>query len=172
MRKWFAAVVVLGLVTLWWAAAPRATPQQRAMVRSARTCLGDVYDSRRFEGGPPPRGRGACTDVVWRACLPVVDLQAAVARDRPGGDRDLDYRWCPFLIQWFQKHALSVEDWQPGDIVFFVDAEGVAYHTGVVSDRRAWDGNLLVIHNGGPVCSEDNRLAGGGVGGHFRLRGR
>jgi len=173
MRKWLPLLFLLPAGLLWFVTPP-ATPRQRLVVAGARQCLGDVYDSQRYDGGPPPRGRGACTDVVWRACLPVVNLQDAVARDRAKHgepvDRDLDYRWCPFLIRWFEDHAVEVKDFQPGDVVFWFDDLGVPYHTGVVSDRRAWDGNLLVIHNGGPRCGEDNRLRGGGQERHFRLR--
>lgn len=156
------------------------------MVSAARACLGDVYDSQFYPGGPPPDGRGACTDVVYRACLPVVDLQRALNRDRArnpgfyGGqpNPDLDFRWCPTLIVWFRRHARSlptevsvgtVNLFRPGDIVFYDDGTGVPGHVGVVSDRWSWDGKPLLIHNPSPVCVEENALTSGRILGHFRL---
>ncbi|ODT69858.1 hypothetical protein ABS71_08840, partial [bacterium SCN 62-11] len=130
----------------------RPDARERTIVTAARTCLGDRYDANRYEGGPPPRGRGACTDVIYWGYKPLLDLQRAVNRDvaaHPGAysgrpDSDLDYRWCPKLIVWFRRHALSLPlevNWstlatfRPGDVVFFDDGDGVAGHVGIVSER-------------------------------------
>lgn len=157
------------------------------MVQAARSCLGDVYDAELYPGGPPPPGRGACTDVVYRACLPFVDLQEGVDSDwrahpevyGEGRNRDIDYRWCPTLIRWFERHAevlpndinaLTINEFRPGDIVFYDDGQGVAGHVGVVSDKWSWTGVPLLIHNPGPICTEENALASNRLVGHFRLK--
>lgn len=164
----------------------RPNARQLAIAESARQCQGDVYDSNEYPGGPPPRGRGACTDVVYYALKPVVDLQAAVNSDSQqypesyGGEPnpDLDYRWCPKLMVWFQRHGESLTTevglnalwkFQAGDIVFYDDGTGVPGHVGVVSERRSWDGKPLLIHNPAPHCVEENALASNRIVGHFRV---
>jgi len=164
----------------------RPTTKQKAIVAGARSCLGDLYDSSEYEGGPPPEGRGACTDVVYNALLSQVDLQKAVAEDvaenpelyPDAGNADLDFRWCPTLVVWFRRHAeslptdvnlLTVWSFEPGDVVFYDDGGGGFGHVGVVSDRRSWDGLPLLIHNPAPVCVEENALTSNRIVGHFRL---
>lgn len=166
----------------------RPSRREKTIVTAARTCLGDRYDSNRYQGGPPPRGRGACTDVIYWGYRPVLDLQQAVNQDvlhnpqfysgRP--DRDLDYRWCPKLIVWFRRHALSlptevnwstVSTFRPADVVFFDDGQGVAGHVGIVSDRWSLAGLPLLIHNPGPLAVEENALQSNRLLGHFRLKG-
>ena len=160
------------------------TPREAQILAGARSCLGDTYDSDYVEGGPPPRGRGACTDVVYWGYLPVLDLQKEVDDDRrqqtPWAkiDRNIDYRWCPTLIQWFERHAISlprevswenVMTFRPGDVVFYDDGHGTAGHVGVVSDRWSIDGKPLLIHNPGPRAVEENALMCHRIVGHFRL---
>ncbi len=164
----------------------RASPRERVIVAAARACLGDRYDANRYAGGPPPRGRGACTDVIYWGYRPVLDLQRAVNQDvaqNPrtyGGraDQDLDYRWCPKLIVWFRRHAVSLPtevNWstlftfRPADVVFFDGGDGVASHVGVVSDRWSLAGVPLLIHNPGPLAVEENALRSNRLVGHFRL---
>ena len=152
------------------------------VVNEARRCLGDVYDSNFVPGGPPPRGRGACTDVVYWAFLPWLDLQEAVYQHRLKlgikPNRDLDYRWCPFLMDWCQSHAqalpteLNWKTWhtfRPGDVVFYDDGSGGPGHVGLVSDRLSWSGHRYLIHNNGPVAREENALTSNRMVGHFRL---
>lgn len=163
-----------------------STDKQLLITQAARTCLGDVYDSAAYPGGPPPEGRGACTDVVYYGLLPILNLQVEVNRDvaqRPEvyeivPNPDLDYRWCPTIMIWFENHWQSVDSagcpldsrfFQAGDVVFFDDGAGVAGHVGIVSEKLGWDGRPLLIHNPGPVCVEENALASNGIVGHFRL---
>lgn len=184
-RPWGA--LAIALVLLWALLWPRATPEQRELVAGARSCLGDAYDSDWYDGGPPPHGQGACTDVVYRACLAQVDLQEAVALDiqtaperyPAARHRDIDYRWCPTLIVWFRRNSESLTtgtglpdllEWQAGDIVFWSGGDGVADHCGVVSDRRGLTGFPLIIHNPGPRCVEEEGLGYRTIVGHFRLR--
>lgn len=162
-----------------------ASAWERAVVNEARSCLGDVYDSSFYRGGPPPRGRGACTDVVYWAYRPWLDLQQAVYehRRRQAGvepNRDLDYRWCPYLMDWCQSHARSLPselNWKtwasfrPGDVVFYDDGSGDPGHVGIVSDRLAWSGRRYLIHNNGPEAREEDALGANRIVGHFRLHG-
>jgi len=167
--------------------ASRPGPRERRILAGARGCLGDRYDSNRYAGGPPPRGRGACTDVIYWGYRPIVDLQEAVNQDvaengrfySGKADPDLDYRWCPKLIVWFRRHALSLPtevNWrtlstfQPADVIFFDDGDGVAGHVGIVSDRWSLAGLPLLIHNPGPMAVEENALQSNRLLGHFRLR--
>lgn len=161
------------------------TENQAVIVQAARTRLGDIYDSEAYPGGPPPDGRGACTDVVYYALLPHLDLQEAVNRDvvehperyNHNPNPDLDYRWCPYLIKWFRAHwqqlpsnmALRAGNFQPGDVVFFDDGHNDAGHVGVVSDKLGWDSRPLLIHNPGPICVEENALGSNRIVGHFRI---
>lgn len=70
-------------------ALPSATPiprplsrRQQALLRGARSRLGDVYSAAYFTGGYPPAGQSACVDVLVYACREVgVDLRREVARD-------------------------------------------------------------------------------------------
>lgn len=160
--------------------------KQLEIVQAARTCLGDVYDSDEYPGGPPPDGRGACTDVVFEALLPHFNLQDEVNRDIQDHpdlyahhpNPDLDYRWCPTLIKWFQGYWIELptnspiraSNFQPGDVVFFDDGFGTAGHVGVVSDKIGWDGRPFLIHNPGPICVEENALGANRIVGHFRMR--
>ncbi|MGE0488936.1 MAG: DUF1287 domain-containing protein [Vulcanimicrobiota bacterium] len=151
--------------------------QQKALLAGARSCLGDVYDSGYYTGGPPPKGRGACPEVVYYAYLKIgVDLQAEVDRDLRANpslypsrrDRNIDYRWCPNLIVWFSRHTKTLprdSDWRAGDVVFFnLLGDGVADHIGIVSDKPGH-----VIHNLGPRCVEDRALERLRIVGHFRM---
>ena len=67
-----------------WSLRPDA--REKTIVTAARTCLGDRYDANRYPGGPPPRGRSACTDVIYWGYKPFVDLQRAVVVFFDDGD--------------------------------------------------------------------------------------
>ena len=181
------SLVLVLLAQVWFLLWSRPGPRERTILAAARSCLGDRYDSNRYPGGPPPRGRGACTDVIYWGCRPVLDLQVAVNQDvadnpklysgRP--DPDLDYRWCPKLMVWFRRHALSLPTevtwstlatFRPADVVFFDDGAGVPGHVGLVSDRWSLTGLPLLIHNPGPLAVEENALRSNRLLGHFRLR--
>lgn len=178
--------MAVSLPLLWLRAKTRPTEREALMVKGARSCLGDRYDADRYEGGPPPRGRSACTDVVYWAYLPLVDLRAAVKNDRIANgdeplDPDLDYRWCPRLILWFQRHATSlptevtrdtVLTFRAGDVIFYWDGEPGrgTRHVGIVSDRWSFEGKPLLIHNPGPRGVEENALTASRIVGHYRLK--
>lgn len=168
-------------------------PDSLDMVEAAR---GEVahstrYDAGYYEGGYPPEGRGACTDIIWIALRGAgIDLKALVDEDiaahtgdypRVGGapDPNIDFRRVPNLVVFFEKCAVKLTtevvpgntenliQWQPGDIVVWDGPE----HIGLVSEKRRPDGVPLVIHNSGPVASENNALLTwpGEVTHHFRF---
>lgn len=152
---------------------------------------GTRYNAAYFAGGYPPDGQGACTDIIWIALRHAgYDLKAALdadiaafPEDYPAAappDPNIDFRRVANLKVFFAKYGTSLttavnpgdvenlSQWQPGDIVVF----GPPYeHIGIISDRRQPDGVPLVIHNGGPVASEDDALRRwpGPVTHHFRF---
>jgi uncharacterized protein YijF (DUF1287 family) len=150
----------------------------------ARATVGDVYDAGYYAGGPPPKGMGACTDVVWAAYkADGLNLQDAMEEDiraQHSGypnlrDRNIDYRWAPNLIVWFSRHAVKVangSDFQAGDVVFWsLTNDGVADHVGIVSDQiGAATRDPMVIHNIPPACREDEALRSWTIVGHFRRK--
>jgi uncharacterized protein len=145
-----------------------ATPEEK-LIAGARSCLGDRYDAAYYAGGPPPRGRGACTDVVYYAFKRIgIDLQAEVDRLPDTPDPNIDYRRCPTLIQWFRKNTRKLpndKDFQPGDVVFWsLTGDGVADHCGIVSH------NGYVVHNFPPLCTEEKVLSRWPIVGHFRRK--
>lgn len=138
-----------------------------------------IYDASYFPDGFPPEGRGACTDVIWRAFKRAgYDLKSALDEDirrnpeyygetgrRP--DPKIDFRRVRNLRIFFKRHfkelTISVQpnnlenliEWQPGDIVFF----GKPYeHVAIISDKRRNDGVPLIIHNPGPHAVEDDSI--------------
>lgn len=140
------------------------------------------YDDGYFEGGWPPEGRGACTDVVAYALLGAgYDLQALVDEDVRGdpaaygiekADSNIDYRRVANLIVFLDRHATpltcdttEIGQWQGGDIVAYGN------HIGIVSDVRNEQGVPWLIHHGRPGQRyyEENCLATyGPIVGHWR----
>jgi hypothetical protein len=152
-------------------------PDSLDIVRGAReeVMRETVYDASYYQGYPP-EGRGACTDVVWRAWAAagynlkkMVDddiRQSPAAYGETGDhpDPNIDFRRVSNLQVYLARHAQelttsinpndvdNLTDWQPGDIVIF---GGRLEHIGVISDRRGRDGVPLMIHNSGPTARED-----------------
>ncbi len=137
------------------------------------------YDASFYAGGYPPEGRGACTDVIWRAFKTAgYDFKAMLDQDISNNpeaygatgqnpDPQIDFRRVKnqqiFLQRYGQELTIEVvardvenlKQWQPGDIVIFAPPYE---HIGIVSDKRLKSGVPLVIHNGGPQASEANVL--------------
>lgn len=155
---------------------------------------GTLYDAG-YYAGYPPEGRGACTDVIWRAFREAgYDLKKMVDEDireapeaygttgsRP--DPNIDFRRVSNLVVFFRRHARELTttvkpgdsenlvEWQPGDIVVF----GPPYeHIGIISDQRRPDGVPLLIHNAGPRAAEKDHLLRwpSKITHHFRYPGR
>jgi hypothetical protein len=147
------------------------TPDALDLVAGARQEVTGhtLYDASYYQGGYPPPGRGACTDLVWRAFQQagynLKDMVDQDIRDHPGAygttgqhpDPNIDFRRAGNLDIFFKRHAQSLTtqvtpgdvsnliQWQPGDIVVF----GNGGHIGIISDQRRSDGVPLLIHNAG-----------------------
>lgn len=146
-----------------------------------------TYDDGYYQGGYPPAGRGACTDLIAEAFKNAgYDLKAMVDADiaaapasYPGvtkADPNIDYRRTGTLDQFFKLHAISLsaevsdtDQWQQGDIVVFENTR----HIGMVADTRDADGIAFLIHNNhqkGPF--EEDYLARAKrykITGHYRF---
>ncbi|KIG13124.1 hypothetical protein DB30_00502 [Enhygromyxa salina] len=121
------------------------------------------YVSIPFPGGDVPRELGACTDVIVRALRNAgIDLQAEIHEDiaraphrYPMVERanaDIDHRRVRTLLPWFRAHWTQLDATQPprpGDVVFMetIASRKGPDHIGVIGDRRAADGQLLVANN-------------------------
>ncbi len=74
------------------------TSHQARVVKAARAQVGDVYDASyctlSYPNGDPPRGTGACTDVVIRSLrADGIDLQALVHADMTRHWDRYPHRW-------------------------------------------------------------------------------
>ncbi|MFA9558845.1 DUF1287 domain-containing protein [Evansella sp. AB-rgal1] len=147
------------------------------MVRKARKEVEQktTYHSAYYAGGYPPDDEGVCTDVIWRALMAIdvylkdlMDDDIANNTDlypRVGGrpEPNIDFRRVPNQYVFFERHLESLtidvipgdidnlQEWQPGDIVLFLDG---FHHVGIISDKRARDGTPYVIHNTWPHAAE------------------
>jgi uncharacterized protein len=160
------------------------------IVAAARAQVGDRYVADyvalRYPGGDVPRGQGACTDVVVRSLRAVgYDLQRLVHEDmrrhfglypkkwglrRP--DPSIDHRRVPNLRVFFARFGRSLprdRDFRPGDLVTWDLGVGGLTHCGIVSDKKNAQGVPLILHNLGPVASEDDRLFAWKLTGHYRF---
>lgn len=140
---------------------------------------GTVYDGSYYQSGYPPEGKGACTDVIWRAFKTAgYNLKEMVDEDIKSAPQaygttgrnpepNIDFRRVQNLQVFFARHSRQLTtdvkpkkvnnlvQWQPGDIVVFGPP---LEHIGIISDRRAPNGVPLVIHNAGPNASEGDYL--------------
>ncbi len=140
-----------------------------------------------YPGGDVPAGQGVCTDVVIRSYRAVgIDLQKEVHEDMAGHfeaypkifglkhpDANIDHRRVPNLEVFFRRkgRALPVTkkraDYAPGDIVSW-NLPGGRKHIGLVSDKKPWFGNYLVMHNIGEGDVLEDVLFEWEIAGHFR----
>lgn len=149
-----------------------------------------AYVRLEYPGGDVPMETGVCSDVIIRAYRRIgVDLQALVHQDmklawsvypkkwglaKP--DPNIDHRRVPNLAVFFSRHGASLSikpvntRFAPGDLVTWRLPSG-APHIGIVSDRRAWDGTPLVIHNIGAGALEENVLFAHEITGRYRYAG-
>ncbi len=163
-------------------AALRATAYDPRYVKIAR------------EGGDVSPDRGVCSDVIIRGLRAIgIDLQVLVHEDmtahfsryrknQPGDwspDSNIDHRRVTNLMVYFKSDTTRFmaitpadSDWKPGDIVVWnlKNGHGFLGHIGVVSEAKGSSGNYEVIHHLPPSGSEDDRLHGWLIIGHYRLR--
>ena len=156
------------------------------LVESARNQIGIVtkYDNQYYNGGYPPEGRGACTDVIERALMDRdYDLKNKIDEDMLNFPEEYPYKSDPninyrrvvnlkiFFDRYFEKIDLE-QDWQPGDIVTYDQIPGGLWHIAILSDKKNKDGIPLLIHNYGRGVIEDDFLFKwpAAITGHYRLR--
>lgn len=160
------------------------------LVQAARAQVGDRYVadyvSLRYPGGDVPKGQGACTDVLVRALRAAgYDLQKLVHEDmkrnfglypkkwglrRP--DPSIDHRRVPNLRVFLGRFGKTLpvdREFAPGDLVTWDLTPGGLTHCGIVSDKKNASGNYWILHNIGPVASEDDRLFAWKITGHYRF---
>ncbi|MGV8122591.1 MAG: DUF1287 domain-containing protein [Candidatus Xenobiia bacterium LiM19] len=186
--KRFLPVISLICLCTSFAFPETLSEKQKELLKGARSTLGDRYDSGYYAGGPPPKGRGACTDVLYYALLKAgLNLQNAVDDDKRKysslysgiRDRNIDYRRCPNLVVWFKGYTKtlttkvnksSLSKWKPGDIVIWTFSKNgvTADHCGIISDKESSKGIPLVIHNFPPMSKEEDVLMSWRIVGHFR----
>lgn len=148
-----------------------------------------AYVSIAYPNGDVAAERGVCTDVVIRSLRSVgIDLQARIHEDiqrRPDAyttvkraDANIDHRRVTPMLAYLRAHATALTKgfddpaaWKPGDVVVWSFRPCPSCnpdHVGIVSDRKGPRGLPLVIHNIGPVPSEEDQLDAWTILGHFR----
>lgn len=141
-----------------------------------------------YPGGDVPANTGVCTDVIIRSYRSAFgfDFQKAVHEDMKANfsaypknwglmrtDRNIDHRRVPNLEAYLKRQNAKLpiskkgSDYKPGDIVSW-RLSGNLPHIGIVSDRKAWDGTPMIIHNVGAGPQEENVLFAYKINGHFR----
>lgn len=142
-----------------------------------------------YPGGDVPANTGVCTDVIIRSYRAAYgfDFQKAVHEDMKANfsaypknwgltrtDRNIDHRRVPNLEAYLKRQGAKLPlskksaNFKPGDIVSW-RLDGNLPHIGIVSDRKAWDGTPLIIHNVGAGPQEENVLFAYKMNGHFRF---
>lgn len=170
------------------------TPAQRVVSRAREEVTRKVsYDARWFPiaypNGDLDPSLGVCTDVVIRGYRAAgIDFQKLVHEDvvhAPEAydpwvkqiDSNIDHRRVGPMMVYLNRHAqkLSTTDmntFAAGDIVvisFTACPACSPQHIGVVSDKKTPRGVPLLIHNMGPVPSEDDSLESWTHLGHYRV---
>jgi uncharacterized protein YijF (DUF1287 family) len=133
------------------------------------------YVKLTYPGGDVAADRGVCTDVVIRALRAAgYDLQRLVREDmkknferypRRGKkpDPNIDHRRVPNQAAFFAAYgktltksldAKSLDEWKPGDIVWWKFDNGID-HIGIVVGGKGESGLPLCVHNLGPCRLED-----------------
>jgi uncharacterized protein YijF (DUF1287 family) len=131
------------------------------------------YDDGYYQGGYPPEGKGACTDMVWHAFANAgYDLKAMVDKDiaeNPSAykavvskaDPNIDFRRVGVLGVFFTRYGDSLttdtaqhDQWQQGDLVIFDST----WHIGIASDNRDKQDIPLLLHNMGQEHRENDYL--------------
>ena len=142
-----------------------------------------VYDDSYVAGGYPEKGRGVCTDVIWKAFRAAgYDLKAMVDADiaknpsaypLTGGnpDSNIDFRRVVNLQVFFERNAISLttdagetDQWQQGDIVFYKG------HVAMISDLRNAEGLPFIIHHTSRGAFEEDKLTYHEIIGHYRWK--
>jgi hypothetical protein len=174
----------------------QSRPKAAQLIDAARSQIGVTvrydpsYSGLAFPNGDVPRDKGVCTDVVIRAYRDAfgIDLQTLVNADMKANfalypkiwglkrtDRNIDHRRVPNLQIFLKREGAALpitripNDWKPGDI-FTSMIDGRLPHIGIVSDKRARNGNPLAIHNIGRGTREEDVIFAHQLTGHFRWK--
>ncbi len=150
-----------------------------------------AYRTIAYPDGDVPSDRGACTEVIVRALRNAgYDLQQLIHDDMvkdfsaypklwglQAPDPNIDHRRVPNHLVFLRRHGQTLPlattgaaaaTWQPGDLVYWRFPGSNATHCGVVSNDRGPRNLPLVIHNAGPIASQEDCLDRWEVIGHFR----
>ena len=189
--KSLAFIGLLSVATLTQAAAPVSSGDKLAHDAKKQIGITTSYDPA-YRQLDFPRGdispkTGVCTDVVVRAYrLQNIDLQQLVNHDMKQNwsaypkiwglkstDKNIDHRRVPNLEVFFARHGQSlsttdVESFQAGDLVTWRLPDSNLPHIGIVSDKRAFDGTPLIVHNIGRGTQENNILFEYPIHAHYR----
>jgi uncharacterized protein YijF (DUF1287 family) len=149
------------------------------------------YFSIPYPNGDVPASQGACTEVVIRGLRNAgYDLQKLVHEDMSSNfqryprrwglkrtDSSIDHRRVRNLMVFFHRKGMDLtvrtdgnyaRAWKPGDIVCWdLNGNGLT-HTGILSDVKGSDGLPMIIHNIGPVATEEEGLTNWRIIGHYR----
>ena len=145
-----------------------------------------------YPGGDVPPDTGVCTDEVIRAYRALgIDLQKAVHEDMLANfraypnqsrwalahtDTNIDHRRVPNLRVFFTRKGESLPitanaaDYAPGELVTW-DLGGGVGHIGMVVNRKAPNGQYLVVHNIGQGPKLEDVLFAWKITGHYRYFG-
>ena len=164
-----------------------------AIERTTHTVRYDpAYVRIGYPGGDVPSDTGVCTDEVIRAYRALgIDLQKAVHEDMQANlraypnqsrwalahtDTNIDHRRVPNLRVLFTRKGESLPitanavDYAPGELVTW-DLGGGVGHIGMVVDRRAPNGDYMIVHNIGQGPKLEDLLFAWKITGHYRYFG-
>ncbi|MDH3711051.1 MAG: DUF1287 domain-containing protein [Cyclobacteriaceae bacterium] len=192
VSRYFSILTGLFLVNLGYAQDSRFFVQlaQAAFERTqAQVVYDPTYFSIDYPNGDVPADKGVCTDVVIRSYRALsIDLQKLVHEDmrvnfleypnlwgldRP--DRNIDHRRVPNLRTFFTRKGASIpvsdsaSEYSPGDLVTWDLGSGLK-HIGMVTSKKARNGNPLIVHNIGRGPQLEDILFDFKITGHYRYK--
>lgn len=176
-------ILCMQSVSAWAISATQLVKDARSQI--GQTLLYDpAYSQLSYPMGDVSIVKGVCTDVVIRALRKQqIDLQQLVHEDMKKNfsaypkkwglkstDKNIDHRRVPNLRTYFQRKGYEVKNgqYQAGDIVTWDLGKGLV-HIGIVSDKKAFNGTPLIIHNIGRGTQENDILYRFKITGHYRL---
>lgn len=133
------------------------------------------YVSIKYPNGDVPAKTGVCTDVIIRAYRKLgIDLQKEVHKDMKANfskyptkwglkkpDTNIDHRRVPNLEVFFERKGTKLpiskkaSDYKAGEMVTWMIG-GKLPHIGIVTNKKASNGNPMIVHNvGGGQVLED-----------------
>jgi uncharacterized protein YijF (DUF1287 family) len=192
----FAALAPLHPQTVRETSAQRAVLARLSAAAFARTTHTVRYDPAYvkigYPGGDVPADTGVCTDEVIRAYRALgIDLQKAVHEDMQANfraypnqarwalahtDTNIDHRRVPNLRVFFTRKGESLPvsanatDYAPGELVTW-DLGGGVGHIGMVVNRKAPNGEYMLVHNIGQGPKLEDVLFAWKITGHYRYFG-